>query len=88
MKLRARNNYPECSDQYLGYRQSRVNRHPDHERLGTLFPEDDRRLKIGSSENRQGKRFANKGWVHYEEHEEEKGSMNMYGKEDSCAHQD
>jgi hypothetical protein len=73
LKRPARNNCPECCDQYLGYRQSRVNRHPVHERLGVQFPEDNRRLKISGSKNRQGKRFADQDWVYYKEHEEEKG---------------
>jgi len=72
LKLPARNNCPECSDQYLGYRKSRVNCHPVHERHGTQFPEDDRRLKISSSKNWQVKRFADQGWVHCKEYEEEK----------------
>jgi hypothetical protein len=71
LKLPARNNCHECSDQYLWYRQSRVNRRSVHERLGAQFHEDNRRLKISSSKNQQGKRFADQDWVHYGDHKEE-----------------
>jgi len=73
LKLPTSNNCPECSDQYLGYRQSRVNHRPVYERLRTQFPGDDRRLEISSSENWQEKRFADQGWDHCEEYKQEKG---------------
>ena len=66
LKLPSRNNCPECSEQYSGYRQSRVNRRSVHERLGNQFLKANRRIKEDSSGDYPKKRFADQSWVDHE----------------------
>jgi hypothetical protein len=46
LKLPTRNNYPECSDKYIEYRQDTANHRSIHERIGRVHPSDGWRLKI------------------------------------------
>ena len=78
LKLPARNNCPECSEQYHGYRQARVNRRPIQERLGARFPEDDRRLKNEDSKPHVSKRIADQAWADVEDSDDDLDSPQEY----------
>jgi hypothetical protein len=62
LKLPTRNNCPECSEQYLEYRQSRTNRQSMYERLD--HPQDiDWRIKKESIHDQLGKRVLDQNLV-------------------------
>lgn len=62
LKLPTQNNCPECSEQYLEYRQSRTNRQSMYERLD--HPQDiDWRIKKESIHDQLGKRVLDQNLV-------------------------
>jgi hypothetical protein len=71
LKLPTLRNCPECSDKYTKYRQETVNRRSVHERIGRIYPNDGRRLKINEVNDHPRKRQADQKWVDQEEQERE-----------------
>jgi YesN/AraC family two-component response regulator len=71
LKLPTLNNCPECSDKYNEHRQDTVNRRSVHEKLGSIHPSDDRRIKINEVNDQPRKRYADRRWIDREEEERE-----------------
>jgi hypothetical protein len=71
LKLPTLNNCPECSDKYTEYRQDAVNRRSVHERIGRIYSNDGRHVKINEVDDYPGKRYADQKWVDHEEQERE-----------------
>jgi hypothetical protein len=62
-------NCPKCSDRYTKYMKETVNHRSVHERIGRIYPNDGRRLKINEINDHPKKRQADQKWVDQEEHE-------------------
>jgi hypothetical protein len=71
LKLPTLKNCPDCSDKYTEYRQETINRRSVHERIGRIYPNDGRRLKINEANDHPRKRQADQKWVDQEEQERE-----------------
>jgi hypothetical protein len=71
LKLPTLKNCPECSDKYTKYRQETVNHRSVHERIGRIYPNDGRRVKINEANDHPRKRHADQKWVDQEEQERE-----------------
>jgi hypothetical protein len=71
LKLPTLKNCPECSDKYTKYRQEIVNRRSVLERIGRIYPNDGRRVKINEANDHPRKRHADQKWVDQEEQERE-----------------
>jgi hypothetical protein len=71
LKLPTLRSCPECSDIYFEYRQETANRRPVHERIGRIYPSDDRRQKIIEIIDHPRKRQADHRWADQEEEEHE-----------------
>ena len=67
MKLPIRHDYPECSNQYREYRQSRTNRRSIHAQDAYRHNNMDQHLKNESVHDRLGKRVIGQDWAGHEE---------------------
>jgi len=65
-----RHNCPECSNQYLEFRQSQANRRSIHERLSYQSNNMDRCIKNEGVDDRLGKRAYNQNWAGRDEEKE------------------
>jgi len=69
LKLHTTYNSPECSSQYLEFRQSQANRQSIHESLSHQSNNMDRRVK-NEAHNRLGKHGYDQNWVDHDDEEE------------------